>query len=278
MRAIKVYCPPGVEPPLYAFIDALDGKLKAKLLWQIFRLRNLPACELKEPHFKHFSLERYSQMYELREKGKVLIRIVFTVQNEDVILLTSFIKRQPRDTETVEGCSFPEPRRKIGHIRADYDGWRWYNTVWPCHRALATQKVCKEIDHIYDALTAPNALKDLTTLRKFCGEHTDACIAKENKDEFSFYYVGKLCVFWIRLVTRKGDYSMYLNAYIKEESYQKYFDFLEKLRQSGETNMYGAAPYLQSEFPELRGSQKKANAILIAWIKTFETEEGDEPC
>ena len=99
MRAIKVYCPPGVEPPLYAFIDALDGKLKAKLLWQIFRLRNLSACELKEPHFKHFSLERYSQMYELREKGKVLIRIVFTVQNEDVILLTSFIKRQPRDTE-----------------------------------------------------------------------------------------------------------------------------------------------------------------------------------
>lgn len=29
MRAIKVYCPPGAEPPLYAFIDALDGKLKA---------------------------------------------------------------------------------------------------------------------------------------------------------------------------------------------------------------------------------------------------------
>lgn len=103
MRAIKVYCPPGVEPPLYAFIDALDGKLKAKLLWQIFRLRNLSACELKEPHFKHFSLERYSQMYELREKGKVLIRIVFTVQNEDVILLTSFIKRQPRDTVIYTG-------------------------------------------------------------------------------------------------------------------------------------------------------------------------------
>ncbi len=131
---------------------------------------------------------------------------------------------------------------------------------------------------IMNALTAPNALKDLTTLRKFCGEHTDACIAKENKDEFSFYYVGELCVFWIRLITRKGDYNMYLNAYTKEENYQKYFDFLEKLRQSGETNMYGAAPYLQSEFPELRGSQKKANAILIAWIKTFETEEGDEPC
>lgn len=42
--------------------------------------------------------------------------------------------------------------------------------------------------------------------------------------------------------------------------------------------MYGAVPYLQSEFPELRGSQKKANAILIAWIKSFEMKEGDEPC
>ena len=72
--------------------------------------------------------------------------------------------------------------------------------------------------------------------------------------------------------------TYYLNAYTKEENYQKYFDFLEKLRQSGETNMYGAVPYLQSEFPELRGSQKKANAILIAWIKSFEMKEGDEPC
>lgn len=71
---------------------------------------------------------------------------------------------------------------------------------------------------------------------------------------------------------------MYLNAYTKEENYQKYFDFLEKLRQSGETNMYGAAPYLQSNFSELHGSREKANAILIAWIKTFEMEEGDEPC
>lgn len=121
MRAIKVYCPPGVEPPLYAFIDALDGKLKAKLLWQIFRLRNLPACELKEPHFKHFSLERYSQMYELREKGKVLIRIVFTVQNEDIILLTSFIKRQPRDTL----ASWRQSKRPIAYIEKERGGARY---------------------------------------------------------------------------------------------------------------------------------------------------------
>lgn len=122
--------------------------------------------------------------------------------------------------------------------------------------------------------------------RHIRGDWGDTCMADQkaneqairDEDRILSWYVGKLCVFWIRLITRKGDYNMYLNAYIKEERYQKYFDFLEKLRQSGETNMYGAAPYLQSEFPELRGSQEKANTILIAWIKTFETEEGDESC
>ena len=95
------------------------------------------------------------------------------------------------DTEPIEGCSFPELRRKIGHIRADYDGWRWYNTVWPCHNALATPKACAEIDRIYDALIAPDAFSNLAALRKFCANHMDACISKEHEDEFSFYYVGE---------------------------------------------------------------------------------------
>ena len=104
------------------------------------------------------------------------------------------------DMETVKGCSFPVPRRKIGHIRADYDGWRWYNTVWPCHKSLTTPEVCTEIDRVYDALIAPGALKDLAALRKFCADHMDACISKEYEDEFSFYYVGERCNFWIIFV------------------------------------------------------------------------------
>ena len=44
--------------------------------------------------------------------------------------------------------------------------------------------------------------------------------------------------------------------------------------------MYGAAPYLQSEFSELRYDQDKAGEILLAWIRTFdETEKEDAaPC
>lgn len=50
MRAIKVYCPPGVEPPLYAFIDALDGKLKA-MQWQVIPSETCYWFERKRNNF-----------------------------------------------------------------------------------------------------------------------------------------------------------------------------------------------------------------------------------
>lgn len=46
---------------------------------------------------------------------------------------------------------------------------------------------------------------------------------------------------------------------------EKYFSYLEKLRKSGVTNMWGDTSYLQEEFPEL--SVKEAGNILVAWIK-----------
>ena len=98
MRTIKIYVPPGQPGPLLEFLSSLDEKLRRKLLWQIFRLSQIPLCNLKEPHFKHFVLEKYSQLYELREKNKVLVRIIFTIRDGDIILLAPFIKRQPRDT------------------------------------------------------------------------------------------------------------------------------------------------------------------------------------
>ena len=77
------------------------------------------------------------------------------------------------EKEKVEGCSFTEPLRKIGHIRADYDGYRWYNTVWPCHRELATPEACN---------------------------------------------------YWVRLITRRGDYNLYLNAYTRGEVHESISD------------------------------------------------------
>ena len=48
----------------------------------------------------------------------------------------------------------------------------------------------------------------------------------------------------------------------------KYFIFLEKLRRSGITNMFGAGPYLYSNFPEI-DSLSYANKILVDWMNSY---------
>lgn len=51
---------------------------------------------------------------------------------------------------------------------------------------------------------------------------------------------------------------------------EKYFDYLDRLRDSGATNMYGAVPYLQRKFPELSFDRAQAVYVLREWIKSYE--------
>lgn len=44
------------------------------------------------------------------------------------------------------------------------------------------------------------------------------------------------------------------------------FAFLEDLRQSGETNMFGAVPYLMDEFVLTKHEAKK---LLKEWMESF---------
>lgn len=48
---------------------------------------------------------------------------------------------------------------------------------------------------------------------------------------------------------------------------KKYFDYLDALRDSGVTNMFGAVPYLQQEFPELSYDRAQAVCILREWME-----------
>jgi len=57
---------------------------------------------------------------------------------------------------------------------------------------------------------------------------------------------------------------------------KKYFDYLNQLRQSGETNMFGAVPYLQKEFPELSFNAEQAQEILKAWMSGFQSPHVQE--
>lgn len=48
----------------------------------------------------------------------------------------------------------------------------------------------------------------------------------------------------------------------------KHLEYLDDLRDSGITNMYGAPPYVQRAF---RMSREKAVATVSYWMKTFST-------
>jgi len=51
-----------------------------------------------------------------------------------------------------------------------------------------------------------------------------------------------------------------------EEQKLEYFEYLDLLKESGETNMFGAANYLEDEF----GLKKsEARQILLEWMKSY---------
>lgn len=54
---------------------------------------------------------------------------------------------------------------------------------------------------------------------------------------------------------------------LKKEELKEHFEFLNDLRESGVTNMFGATPYLVQEFGV---NTKEAREILSAWMHSFD--------
>ncbi len=57
------------------------------------------------------------------------------------------------------------------------------------------------------------------------------------------------------------------------EDEQEIFEFLDELRESGETNMFGAASYIQNEFGSDR---KESRSFLKKWMDTFSQRHGEK--
>ena len=45
---------------------------------------------------------------------------------------------------------------------------------------------------------------------------------------------------------------------------EEYFKFLDELRETGITNMFGAGPYLEDAYPEL--NRQEAKAVVREWM------------
>lgn len=102
------------------------------------------------------------------------------------------------------------PRAEVGYIRADHDRYRWWNTVWPVHRELTTTEIAAEIDSVYDAFI--REFPDLTAVSRFCREQAESTSCDT---EFNAYLEMPLAFYWLRLITRQGDYNLYLHCVSK---------------------------------------------------------------
>lgn len=54
---------------------------------------------------------------------------------------------------------------------------------------------------------------------------------------------------------------------------EEVFEYLDELRESGITNMFGATPYIMSAFDVLKDEARK---LLVEWMETFNERHTDE--
>lgn len=98
MRKIYYFQPEDKTAPFLDFMDSLDIKARQKIIYALQCMAITPG-KLSEPQVKHFSIERYKRLYELREKARVLVRVIFIPDAEgNIILLHPFIKQHKRNT------------------------------------------------------------------------------------------------------------------------------------------------------------------------------------
>jgi hypothetical protein len=103
------------------------------------------------------------------------------------------------------------PKSELAYFRCDNDGYRWWNTVWHIHPELETPGLVKEFDGVYEAFT--EAFPTLQEMTRFCMSKLDPLSDSTEYDAFLELEHGN---YWLRMITRKGDYNLYLHCYAKD--------------------------------------------------------------
>lgn len=99
MRKIYVYRNDAGEVPVLRFIESTHKKIRSKFDFMLHFVKD-ERNMLCEPYVKHFSIDKYKMLYELRIRANgTMVRVIYYRAEENIILLHAFFKKSRRDTE-----------------------------------------------------------------------------------------------------------------------------------------------------------------------------------
>ena len=91
----KIFITPNVKD----FMEQADDKTRVKINSVLLYLSD-DKNPLREPYVKHIAMSKYKKLYELRVKAsKEMSRLIFTLSDDDIVLLYAFKKKCGRDNE-----------------------------------------------------------------------------------------------------------------------------------------------------------------------------------
>lgn len=100
------------------------------------------------------------------------------------------------------------PKCEFGYIRAYIKDGSWWNTFFPIHWELQTPELMKEFEQVYAEFK-----KEFPTLGSVVQYvEREAESFEDDSTEGNAYLELKHGLYWLRLITCKGDYNLYLTC------------------------------------------------------------------
>lgn len=106
---------------------------------------------------------------------------------------------------TTPKSGIEQPLNKVGYIRGDYDGCRWWCQYFACHEHLKTAWVKAEIDKGGAYLIEDLLKNGLSAVCELCEAHPKA---KSDDDEYKFFMNGNECNYLVKLITRRKEHNI----------------------------------------------------------------------
>ena len=117
-----------------------------------------------------------------------------------------------QDTVQPNGQLLPHPRSEVCYSRSYYNGYHWFTSWFQQADEKPAQALVQEIDDFQNTLMALPEYRELDTLRRMCPVWAETT---RERTEYNLYSETEHFYIWLRIITRPGDYNLYVHYFNK---------------------------------------------------------------